>query len=57
MAEKNNALCCEQDAKRYRWLRSKLVNGNETYIGEWITSENELDEYIDKKMALESPML
>ena len=57
MAEKNNALYCEQDAKRYRWLRSKLVNGNETYIGEWITSENELDEYIDKKMALESPML
>lgn len=24
----------EKDAKRYRWLRNKFIEGRETYIGE-----------------------
>ena len=40
-----------QDANRYRWLRSKFAEGEETYIGEWITSEDDLDKYIDEKMV------
>lgn len=41
------------DAIRYRWLREKLANGEETYIGEWLTSESRLDEYIDDKIKSE----
>lgn len=41
----------KEDAERYRWLRSQFAQGNETYIGEGITSEEELDKYIDGKMG------
>jgi len=42
-----------QDEKRYRWLRRQFAKGEETYIGEWITSEDELDRYIDQKIIEE----
>ena len=40
-----------QDAKRYRWLAKKFGEGKETNIGEFITSKQDLDEYIDNKMV------
>ena len=47
----SDLLGCQKDAERYRWLRSKFAEGDETYIGEWLTSEDDLDKYIDEKMA------
>ena len=44
------------DAVRYRWLRKKLSEGLETYIGEWVGSGKELDEYIDLKLIEDSQM-
>ncbi len=41
------------DAKRYRWLRHKYGIGFETYLAEGITTENDLDEYIDTKINQE----
>ncbi len=41
------------DAKRYRWLRRKYGIGFETYLAEGITTENDLDEYIDTKINQE----
>lgn len=42
------------DAKRYRWLREQFAQGYETYIGQSIMTERELDELIDMKMAKEA---
>lgn len=39
-----------RDAARYRWLRIEFAAGRETYIGEAICSENEMDAYIDAAM-------
>lgn len=38
------------DAARYRWLRSQYARGQETYLAEGISNEDELDKYIDRKM-------
>ena len=38
------------DAIRYRWLRRKYAQGDETYLAEGISDEIQLDEYIDMAM-------
>ena len=38
------------DERRYRWLRKELAEGRETYIGEWVTSPETLDKYIDAQI-------
>jgi len=40
----------KKDIERYRWLRKQFAMGLETYIGEFITSEDSLDKYIDRKL-------
>lgn len=37
-----------QDALRYRWLVEQFCEGYESYLGEWVTSKEQLDVYIDK---------
>ena len=56
MGEANQAITSQiiLNAKRYEWLRSKFAEGQETYIGEWITSECQLDEYVDGEIAEEA---
>ena len=49
----NERLSEIKDSERYRWLRLKLADGEETYVGEWITSEDELDKYIDEQIIKE----
>ena len=49
----NERLSEIKDSERYRWLRLKFANGEETYIGEWVTSEDELDKYIDEQIIKE----
>lgn len=41
------------DAQRYRWFRKKLADGQETYLGETIVKEIQLDDYIDRKIRME----
>ena len=41
-----------KDAERYRWLRKKYSEGDETYLAEGITSGIQLDEYIDKQITV-----
>ncbi len=42
-----------KNSERYRWLRLKFSMGEETYIGEWVSSEDELDKYIDEQIIKE----
>ena len=51
LTDNSDLLCCELDAARYRWLRERYGVGDETYLAEGITSESELDEYIDAQLA------
>ena len=39
-----------KNAIRYKWLRKQFAQGEETYIGEWVTDEQELDKYIDEML-------
>ena len=45
-----------KDAERYRWLRFKFSIGEETYIGEWMASEDKLDKYIDEQIIKEQKL-
>ncbi len=49
----DNRLSDIKDSERYRWLRLKFSMGEESYIGEWISSEDELDKYIDEQIIKE----
>ena len=46
-----NIVMLRKDAERYRWLRARYGEGDETCLAEGILSEEQLDKYIDMKIA------
>ena len=42
------------DAFRYRWLRKEYDAGRETYLAEGLPTEEDLDNYIDRKAINET---
>jgi len=43
-------------ANRYRWLRKELAKGNYTYFVEVVSSEADMDEWIDGQMEKENEL-
>ena len=41
----------EIDAARYLWLRAQYAAGQETYLAESMMGEDEMDKYIDERLA------
>jgi hypothetical protein len=41
------------ESNRYRWLRREFLAGRERDISEGLNNEQELDEYIDRRISKE----